>query len=217
MVEAFNILLHVLLAGSLLLFLYVIVRLALAANNPMEKAIRILAILAGVLLVLGAGAAGVDYATFTVQSLAGARPASAAASVGTAVVPALIGAAVGFYIIRVYRRSTLKAIRVLCFIGMLTVVAFVQVYAEAAQVQGVILGAAAIPNVTFILGIVLVIVFTSEAEDEAGQQKQEGGLSALMGLIQGRFRPSEGGLGGPSEQGKKAFTPGRPVKVDPFS
>lgn len=214
-VIAFNVLLHILLVGSLFLFLFAVVKLALVAVSPMERAIRVMALVAAVLLVLGASTAGVGYANFAVDALSGARTASAAAKLGTAVVPGMVGVGIGFYIIRVYRKSTLKAIRVVCFVGMLTVVAFIQLYAAAAQAKGVILGTAAIPNVTFILGLVLVIVFTSDAEDEIGTTTKNG-ASAMWDFFNGKAR----------EAATRKFMPGRvgnavpdPLagKVDPFS
>jgi hypothetical protein len=161
---AFNLALHVLLVGSLLIFLVGIAASSLSEPDPRERLLRIAAIVAGAMVTLGAQAAGVDYASFTVNALAGARPASAAAQIGAALIPALLGAGLGFYIVRVFRRSERIAMRIMGFVGMLAATAFLQIYAQATHTNGVFLGAASLPNVSFVTGIILCVVFTYDPE-----------------------------------------------------
>jgi hypothetical protein len=160
---AFNIALHVLLVGSLVLFVGGVIVATLSEVDPTERLLRIAALAAGAMVTLGAQAAGVSYAAFTVDALAGARPASATAQIGATIFPALTGAAIGFFIVRVFNRNTRLAMRVLGFMAMLTGTAFLQVYAQATQTKGVFLGAAALPNVAFVTGIILTVVFTFDA------------------------------------------------------
>ena len=166
MALAFNLALHVLLLGSLLLFLISVVALSLTTKNVLERGLRIAALFAGAMVSLGAQASGVSYATFTVDALAGARPASASAHVVATVIPALMGAGIGFFMARTMRRHTTLAIRLMAFIGMLAVTAFLQVYAEAASLSGFKLGAAALPNIGFTAGVILTVVLTMKTEDE---------------------------------------------------
>ncbi len=179
-----NILLNVLLIGSLLGFLLVIVGMARQAPTKLETALRVAAMFAGAMVTVGASAAGVNYAEFTVDSLAGARPASAAAHLAAAVVPALAGAGLGFYMVRRIRSHSLMAMRILGFVGMLATTAFIQVYALAADTKGIALGATAIPNIVFTAGVILAVTFGLRPEDEAAGQT--GTAAALLRMIQMR-------------------------------
>ena len=164
---AFNLALHVLLVGSLVLFVGGVIVATLSEVDPTERLLRIAALAAGAMVTLGAQAAGVSYATFTVNALAGGRPASAAAQIGATVIPALTGSVIGFTLVRYFKRSSRLAMRVLGFIAMLTGTAFIQVYAQATQTKGVFLGAAALPNVAFVTGIIITVVLTYDANAKA--------------------------------------------------
>src|SRR5690349_5505089 len=95
-----NIFVHLLLVGSLAAFLYVVVKSALVEIDATEKVLRLMAMFAGALVALGANVSGLSYAEFTVGALAGARAPSAAAAALSSVIPALLGAGLGFYMVR---------------------------------------------------------------------------------------------------------------------
>lgn len=177
----FNIALHVLLVGSMLTLVAMLVLEARDAPTRRERFFRFLGLAAGAIIALGASAAGVSYATFTVNALAGGRPASFVASVGATLIPALLGAGLGFFLTRQTKKDEYLAMRIISFVGMLTAVAFVQVYAEAAKVNGVFLGKASIPNVVFVAGIILTILLTSPTglEDPGANSSVLSRLSSL--------------------------------------
>ncbi len=179
MTLALNIFLHVLLIGSLLLFLWVIVAGALAEPDPWERTLRLAAIVAGALVALGAQAAGVSFATFTVEALAGARAPSAGAALVSAVIPALVGVGLGFFLVRTINRSSRIARRAMGFLAMLIGVAFAALYAQITQTNGLIIGAAAIPNVSFVVGVILTVVFTWDPDARSA----EGKLRALGDFV----------------------------------
>jgi len=208
---AFNVLLHVLLIGSLAIFTYAIIKAALSDADPTERWLRIAALFAGAMVTLGARAAGVNYATFTVNALAGARPASAAAHVAAAVIPAALGSALGFYIVRTIKRNQTRAIRIMGFIGMLAVTAFIQIYVAAASQQGLLLGPAAVPNVAFTAGVILTLVFTYDASPQA-ENRVGLGDAALSLARKWRDKPdapapgsSAAGFGSPAPAVKDPF------------
>jgi hypothetical protein len=207
----FNVLLHLLLVGSLLLFLGGVIMASINERDPRERILRIAALAVGAMVALGAQESGVSYASFTVQALSGARTASAAASVGAAIIPALLGAGLGFYIVRVFRRSNRIATRILGFIAMLAGTAFAAIYAQATQTKGVFLGTAAIPNVAFVSGVILTIVFTYDPDDvERG---------STMGMLADALRRRNGKQAAPSPAA--AFGPGQSAapqapRHDPF-
>ncbi len=183
MAIAFNLLLHALLVGSLLLFVFGIIRLSLSTSDQIEKMLRIAAVFAGAMVTIGAQEGGVNYADFTVEALAGSRGASAVANVGATLIPALLGAALGFYVVRTLKRSEAIAIRVLGFVGMLATTAFMQVYAAAAAEKGIDLGAAALPNVTFTAGVILTVIFSYDRSKADGLAASGGATNLLTGLL----------------------------------
>lgn len=181
----FNVLLHGLLLGSMGIFLFGIVKGALTNTDPFERLLRVAALFAGAMISLGAQASGVDYANFTVDALAGARPASAAANTIATVIPALMGAAIGFYVSRQMGRNDVFATRIMGFVGVLAATAFLQVYAEAANRNGLELGRAALPNIAFTAGVILTVVFT--ADQTRNTPESRGTFTSLAtGLLQRR-------------------------------
>jgi hypothetical protein len=168
----FAIILHILLLGSLLLFAVVFLVTAWYAPTTMERYLRVAAVFAGAMISLGATASGVNYANFTVDALAQGRTVSAAAHFFSVFVPAVAGAGIGFFLVRTVRKSTVMAMRVMGFVGMLATTAFIEVYAQAATVAGFKLGSAALPNVAFTAGVILTVVFTLQPE---GTESSRGG------------------------------------------
>lgn len=181
MAIVFNLILHVLLIGSMAFFILAIVADALGDPDRRERVLRIAALAAGALVVLGAQAAGVGYASFTVGALASSRGPSALAAVAAALVPALAGSGLGFFLVRTYKRSTRIGARVLGFIGMLAATAFISIYAQATQTRGVMLGAAALPNASFVVGVILTIIFTFDPD----LQRQQGRATQIRRLFGG--------------------------------
>jgi hypothetical protein len=190
MTIAFNLLLHALLVSALVLFVLAIIRVALETSDTVERVLRVAALFAGAMVTLGAQQAGVDYADFVVEALAGARGASAVANVGATIIPALLGVGLGFYVVRTLKVNETIAVRVLAFVGMLATTAFLQVYAAAVSAEGLELGAAALPNILFTAGVILTVVFTYDKSKVHG-----GGESGLGGLFQrGRERLAARGI-----------------------
>lgn len=202
----FNIALHSLLAGSLLLFVCSLVASTVTEVDAREKILRIAALLAGAMIALGAQASGVDYASFAVDALAGARPASTAAKLFSTVVPAAMGIGVGFLLVRMFRKSDRLAMRLMGFVGMLATTAFLALYAQTLNTNGVVLGAAAIPNVAFSVGVLLTIIFTDNPDGDSSFGNFQSLLHHLpwvRGTTQNGVAPSAQKL--------------TPIKKDPFS
>ena len=130
----FNIALHLLLAGSILVFATGLIWSSLIEPNPRERLLRIAGLVAGALVALGAQVAGMDYAKFIVESLASGG--FLVDAVATAM-PGLLGICIGLYALYVFKQSEKLAMRVLSFIGMLTSVAYLLIYAEATKAKGV--------------------------------------------------------------------------------
>lgn len=211
MTLVFNVALHVLLVGSMVGFLVFLIMDTIAEPDRGEKFVRVLALVGGALVALGAKASGVDYATFAVQAMAGARPASAIANVGATVIPALLGAGFGFFITRTMSKSEEKGKRWASFIGMLALIAFLQVYAEAADVNGIFLGKASIPNVSFVTGVILTYVATYDKnrKNRAPDPATKKDVAEMIGEAFRRFQNRN--------QGPKIVSESTETFRDPFA
>lgn len=175
---AFNIALQILMVGSLVLFMFSLIYFAHKTENKLERMLRFLALFAGALVALGAQVSGVSYANFTVNALATSRASSAAAHVVGTLIPALMGSAIGFMIWRTMLWQKDKTIRLMCFIGMLASIAFMNIYAQAFSENGVHLGATAIPNISFSTGLILASIFSIETDE-----KQAKGSGSRIGSV----------------------------------
>lgn len=194
MATALNLLLHVLLVSTLLLLVGAIVKLVVAEPHPIERMARVLALVAGAMVALGAQVTGDGFANYTIDALVGVRPAGAVVEPLAVLLPGGIGVALGWYFIRVLNKSVVKGMRWVVFFGMLAAVAFTAVYAAATSTEGVMLGVAALPNASFISGIALtILVFLPEpgASDEKSASK----LSALKRLFGRTSRRSPAAAG----------------------
>lgn len=192
MTLAINIFLHVLLIGSMLAFLAFTVGDALAETDRQERIKRFMAMAAGALIAIGANQAGVGYADFTAQSLAGARAPSAGAAVVAAIVPALLGAGVGFLIVRLMNAGDKRGLRLTGFVAVLASVAFALVYAQVTQSKGVILGVAALPNLAFVVGVMLTYVFS-------GENKEGRDASVIADAARSLWKSRRGGTAGAAD------------------
>lgn len=210
---ALDIVEQVLLAGSLLLFIGVVIVLSLAEQDTNERLRRIAALAAGALVAVGAQQAGVSYATFAVKSLSGARPASAAAKVGAAIIPALLGVGIGFLVSRKFRSSERVAMRLMGFTAMLATTAFLQVYIIAAQKHGASLGASAIPNIAFVAGILLTYILVDDKKKRSGSGSST--VAALLSPMARRF--NGGGTAGNTVSGLLPRRSSQARERDPFA
>lgn len=154
--QALNILLHVLLLGSLGVYVLVLVRVVLAEEDRTERFIRASALFCGAMIVVGSQAAGAGYAEFIVQALAAARPGTALLA---AVIPGVLGVAIGAYLIHAMkRRGEDVTVRLLALIGMLAAASFASIYAFAMREHAGHLGSYAVPNLAFVVGLTLYVI-----------------------------------------------------------
>lgn len=164
-----NVLLDVILAATLVLFLVLLIALVALEPDREERFMRSLALVAGALVALGAQAAGVGFANYAVDALAGTGPGGESVKLLSIVIPGGVAAAFGWFFMRAMRQSTAMGLRWMSFLGMLTVVSFTVIFAEATNTQGVFLGATAIPNTSFVVGLIFsVLAFRRPADAPEG-------------------------------------------------
>lgn len=155
----FNLILHGMMVGAMVLFLGTLILVALQTDDRMEKLRRGLALFVGAMIVVGAEASGLNFAAFTAG-----RGASAASTAVASIIPAVAGVAIGFYLVRTYRKHDVRGTRLICFVGMLALASFVQVYATITHAGGIFVGASAIPNLAFAAGVVMVFIFGDDTK-----------------------------------------------------
>lgn len=185
MATVLNIALDLLLGGSLVFFVIALIQLVIREENTQERLLRAMALVAGAVVALGAQAAHVGFASYTVDALSGARPSGSFFKTIAVVIPGGVGATFGWYFLRVMRRSAAKGLRLISFLGMLTIVGFAEIFAQATNVQGVELGAAAIPNASFVSGMILsVLVLAADPSEAPGTPSHR--WSSLGDLVRRR-------------------------------
>ena len=213
-----NVLLDLLLGGSLLFFILVMIKLVVQEPNAVERLYRGMALVAGAVVALGASAAHVGFASYTVNSLSGARPGGSIITPLSVIIPGGVGAAFGWYFLRIMKRSTARGLRLVAFVGMLTAVAFAEIFAQATNVKGVELGTAAIPNASFIAGLIISLIAIAPGPGDEPENKPSK-LGLLFGDLVSRKAPESvvktfvsshaGGVGAPK-------TPSSSEYFDPF-
>ena len=156
----FGVLMHLLFLGSMVGFGVALFRLTLAHEDNTERFYRILALFLGAMIALGANLSGVGYSVFAADALSNARVTSAGAAVVSSIIPALAGTGLGFLVAWLLKRQDDRSMRVLCLVGMLSLISFLVVYALAVSAKGLFLGAAAVPNLAFVTGLGLVVLMT---------------------------------------------------------
>lgn len=164
---AMNGLLHVFLIASLLVFGYVLFRLTLDKTDGWERGLRATALFTGALIVLGAEAAGRSYSEFIIGSLADAKPF--VFGIFGVIVPAASGTALAWYMLRSMRKSVDKAMRFLALFGSLAIAQFALMYGAAVSDQGFEVGRTAVPNMSFIVGMFVFMIFAYDPNARASQ------------------------------------------------
>src|SRR5664280_1143859 len=145
----------VLIVGAIVAILFVLWKLANGTDNVMEKAIRFMAYGGGLLTVLGAQASGLSIANFTVDALKQSNPIKIGIfGIG---VPAGTGVLVAWYMKNRMEKGDNFGKRIMIYVGVLVATQFAELYGTAIHVNG-FAPSPALPNITFILGLVLYIV-----------------------------------------------------------
>jgi hypothetical protein len=156
-----SVVLNIMLIGSMLAFVGYSARVCLSADNPGERMMRFGSLFAGALVVLGAQAGGVGFSQFIIRSMSDSGVAVTAVSGAT-------GVGLGLLFVRSAYRGNIFAIRVMVFIGMLAAAQFAELYAQAVRANGYSLGTAAVPNIAFVVGIILCLALTYDPKNPGG-------------------------------------------------
>lgn len=168
---AYNIVLDVLLASALAVFALLLGEMVAGATSTRERFLRSAALGGGTILALGAQGVGVDYASWMVDSLVGTEAAGTAVKMLLALLVGLVGGALSWYSTQVILRRDALGMRLACILGATATVGLVVILAEAIHVQGLFLGAAGIPNVAFMVGLIAGLIFLVPAADPIAEDR----------------------------------------------
>jgi hypothetical protein len=162
-----NIFEQALLLGSLVVFTVFIFWHTTRTSNRQELALRVISLFTGAMVVVGAQASGLSFATFSVDALSNAQTGAAGARIAGTVIPGAVGAWMGWYLTHSMRRDEDVALRIMAFVGMLAASSFAAIYVVAVDKHGANLGAAALPNISFVVGIFLYIMLKYQTNPRA--------------------------------------------------
>ena len=163
-----------------------------------ERIVRGLAIFAGTLVVMGAEAAGLTFPSFAVDTLSKTGPAGWAIRLTWVVLGAAAGALLARYLISRIDGGTNLQIRVMILVTIIAHVELLEIYAQNLKRHGFVLGIGALPDIAFISGLVLYVVFRYDT----------GEARAIRGHLPGRAgRSWLGRGGGPANEAEPALTP----------
>jgi hypothetical protein len=149
-----GLMLNLMLIGSLFAFLGAGVLMVRSAEDQIERWIRIGALFAGLMIAIGAQLGGISVSAFIVDALSSTRASGKAAIFAGAAIPGIAGVTVGWYLTHAARRSDV-AIRVMALISTLAAAEFAQIYIASLRRNGLSVGTPAIPNLAFIVGLIL--------------------------------------------------------------
>jgi hypothetical protein len=185
-------LLNTLLIGSMLAFVACSIYLSITADNIQERYIRLGVLFSGGLVVLGAQAGGLDFPEFIARSLSGTGVTAAGASI---VVSGAAGAGTGMFLIKWAHNGGVFAIRIMIFVGTLAATQFAEIYVSALHSHGFGLGPAVVPNIAFVVGILLCIALTYDPKNPRRSKRLIRQLQRENTSIPGRTLEEEPQLG----------------------
>ena len=157
-----KIILNTILIGSMLAFVVCSVYAALAGDSLIERTIRFGMLFSGALVVLGAQAAGLSFAQVITDALTSSGALTTTAGV---VVPGALGAGIGSFLVRFTRYGNVFVMRILIFVGMLAAAQFAEIYASAVSAHGLALSRSVLPNISFVVGILLYVALTYDPKN----------------------------------------------------
>lgn len=124
-----------------------------------ERIVRGLAIFAGTLVVMGAEAAGLNFSSFAVDTLTHGGLVGLLIKVAWVVLGGCAGSLLARYLISRIDGGTNLQIRIMILVTIIAHVELLEIYAQNLKRHGFVLGIGALPDIAFIAGLVLYVVF----------------------------------------------------------
>jgi hypothetical protein len=176
---------------SLLGYLAAVALVVFNTRGWTERIIRGLAILVGTLLVMGAEAAGLTFSSFAVSSLTHHGSAGFVAKIAWVIIGGGAGALLARYLISRIDGGTNLQIRIMILVTVIAHVELLEIYAQNVRQHGFVLGVGALPDIAFISGLLLYIIFRYDTGEVRAIRDHLPGGTRFSWLGRGRRRPHE--------------------------
>lgn len=171
-------LVHLLVLGAIVGMIYFLWYVITEKSDPVEKLLRVAALAAGLLIYVGAKALGISIPGLMASALAVTNPFTV--GLLSVVVPAAAGTLVAWYCLRLMRRNSDVAARGLVLFSAFVFTMFADSYL-ALTTQATSTNASLIlPNITFVIGVVLYTIFEYKPGD-GDQGKDLSGMAESLG------------------------------------
>jgi hypothetical protein len=156
---------HILILSTMVIMTSLTFKLIRSAPNLIERKLRYLALTGGLLLFFAADTLKIDLASLIVRSLALIYPANVA--VAECAIPATAGTFSAWFLLRGLqeREKTSKFVKLLVMLTGFLLFTFADLYATSMKLPQKNSGLTLLPNVSFVLALVLYSVFRYQGED----------------------------------------------------
>ena len=158
------VLVHVLVIATIILMIVVVINILRRETDSLERLLLSASVAAGFLAYTASRALGISIPTLMSSSLATSSPFGIAA-LGV-VFPSAAGTFVAWFCLRMIKKHLDIATRGALLLTTFIITMFCDVYAALAGEIGVTNGRYALPNITFVLGIVVYTIFTYRRDDK---------------------------------------------------
>jgi hypothetical protein len=150
-------LVHLLVLASVVGMIYFLFYVITLNPTPVERLLRVAAFAAGLLIYVGAKALGITIPKLMASAIAVTNPAT----VGFfgVLVPGLSGTIVAWFCLRLMRQDTDVAARGLVLFATFVFTMFADSYAMMAREATTAAMALVLPNITFVIGVILYTIF----------------------------------------------------------
>jgi hypothetical protein len=161
-----NVVTHIIILFGILGMLGFIIKMIVSGENPLEKIIRIFALVVGFLLYFITRAVGISVPQVIVNSLAGITPLSF--GIVGMLVPLVVGVLVAWYCLDAMGRQSNLPGRVVILISTFILTLFTDIYVAVIKVPSRNqIDTNLLPNLTFVIGLLLFVVFNVKKKKTA--------------------------------------------------
>jgi hypothetical protein len=168
------------LLGSLAGFLGTVGLVLWNTQGWTERILRGLTVFVGTLMVMGADAARLTFSSFAVKTLSHPGPPDWPVEIAWIAAGGGAGALLARYLISMMGRGTKLQMRVIILITVITHVELLEIYVQNLERNGFIHGMGQLPDLAFLCGLILYVIFTYDTGD----------VRAIRSQLSGRARRS---------------------------
>lgn len=167
-----SILLNLLLILALAAFIYLLFRLVTQPSSLTDRFLLAAMVLIGAMTDLAFNAAGLSVAGSMVQGLSGA---SGWLLTFATLLAGGVGIGVGWIVTRRRLwRDKKRVVRILIYLGTIATIEFILIYAQTLREEGLALGPSIVPNVAFVVCVILYLALASDPDAKVTIPRRRG-------------------------------------------